>query len=168
MDFQHLKHTLDQLVSEKGAPGVDCSVYQDHREIFRYHTGMKDAEENIPLSGNELYYIFSMTKMLTCVSALQLFEKGAFLMDDPLEKYMEEYSEMYVSLETPDTKDNVSIQTGQMPDKVLKRADGNMAVCKAKKTITIRHLLLYQLHHRSLHLSLADCCRSFPVDCCRI
>ncbi len=37
-----------------------------------------------------------MTKMVTCVCALQLFEKGKYKLDDPLSLYMPEFSEMRV------------------------------------------------------------------------
>ena len=36
-----------------------------------------DIENNKKMNGDELYLIFSMTKMITCTAALQLFEKGA-------------------------------------------------------------------------------------------
>lgn len=135
MDFQYLKETLDTLVSNRETPGVDCSVYMDHKEVFRYFAGMKDEKNNTKLSGDELYIIYSMTKMLTCVSALQLFEKGAFSMDDPLSKYMGEFSKMRVYSHF-DGEQNDAVETGQ----ILHAKDNAISVCEAKNAITIRHL----------------------------
>lgn len=74
MDFTRLKNYMDRLVSEYNVPGVDCIVYKEHEQVFRYFNGKSDIENNKPMQGNELYIIFSMTKMLTCTCALQLFE----------------------------------------------------------------------------------------------
>ena len=91
MSFARLTECMNMLVDEYNTPGVDCIVYQEHREIFRYYTGMRDIERHQKVDGKELYIIFSMTKMMTCTCALQLFEQGKFAMDDPLSMYLPEF-----------------------------------------------------------------------------
>ena len=91
MDFSKLKECLDRLITNYNSPGFDCVVYKNHEKLFRYYSGKKDIEKNIPLNGNELYLIFSMTKMVTCVSALQLMERGLFSLDDKLSDYIPEF-----------------------------------------------------------------------------
>ena len=76
MDLVNLKNYMVKLVAEYHVPGVDCIVYKDHEMLFRYFTGLSDLENEKPMTGDELYIIFSMTKMLTCTCALQLFEQG--------------------------------------------------------------------------------------------
>ena len=136
MDFTFLKQELDLIVAEGSAPGVDCSVYKEHEEVFRYSTGFNDIENKIEITRDELYIIFSMTKMLTCTCALQLFEKGAFNMDDPLSKYMPEFSKMRISAEDFDVLSGNAVATGKSQGEIIdSRADGY-----AKNPITIRHL----------------------------
>ena len=94
MNFNKLKNALDSIIETYGTPGVDCIVYKEHREIFRYFSGVSDIEKNKAINGNELYIIFSMTKMLTCTCALQLFEQGKYAMDDPISKYLPEFEKM--------------------------------------------------------------------------
>ena len=60
MDFSRLRECMDMLVNEYHTPGVDCIVYQEHEEIFRYYTGMSDIENHKKVNGHELYIIFSM------------------------------------------------------------------------------------------------------------
>ena len=86
MDFSKLKNCMENFVQKYNTPGVDCIVYKDHEMVFRYFTGMSDIENNKKMDGSELYLIFSMTKMLTCTAALQLFEQGKYLMSDALSK----------------------------------------------------------------------------------
>ena len=99
MNFDRITEYLDLLVSDKIAPSVDCIITQNHNRIYRYYTGFSDIKNNIAVNGNEQYIIFSMTKMVTCVCALQLLEQGKYQLDHPLSMYMPEFSKMRVKTE---------------------------------------------------------------------
>ncbi len=136
MDFSKLQSCLDRMVSEYHTPGVDCIVYIAHEPVFRYFTGMRDMENKIAIDGNELYLIFSMTKMLTCTGALQLFEQGAYQLDDPVSKYLPEFAEMKVAVEETDDKDSARVASGSS----LAQAKEQTDYTYAKNPITIKHL----------------------------
>lgn len=112
MDFTKLQNYMDRLVGEYNTPGVDCIVYKNHEQVFRYFTGKSDIEKNKAMCGNELYIIFSMTKMLTCTCALQLFEQGKFLMSDPISKYLPEFEKMKITVDEQCDDNANSITTG--------------------------------------------------------
>lgn len=114
MDFTYLKDFMDRLVAEH-VPGNSIVVYHENKEVFRYSAGFNDLEDQIPMTGDELLNIYSCTKPSTIVGALQLYEKGYFLLDDPLYAFMPEFKDMYVQNE-----------------------DGSLT--KAKNPITMRHL----------------------------
>ena len=136
MDFSTLKQYMDKLVNEYNAPGVDCIVYQEHKKVFRYFTGMSDIENNKPMCGNELYLIFSMTKMITCVCALQLIEQGKISFDDPIYKYLPEFEQMKVSVEENNPNDANEIATG----KTFGTVGQNKETCFARNHITVKDL----------------------------
>lgn len=136
MDFAELKKSLDVLVKTYNIPGIDCMVYQDHLPVFRYFTGMRDLENSIDMDGNELYLIFSMTKLLTCVSALQLYEQGKFSMDDPVCKYLTEFTKMKITGDALNNENAAKIASGSATgETVCSRESGY-----AKNPITIKHL----------------------------
>lgn len=110
MEFVNLKSCLDRLVDTYNTPGVDCIVCMGNEQVFRYYTGMSDLENQIPMNGKELYQIFSMTKMLTCTCALQLFEKGKFCMDDPLAKFFPEFAHMKIAGSNSEIKNPITIR----------------------------------------------------------
>lgn len=112
MDFTRLKEYMDHIVNVYNAPGVDCAVYKNHEMVFRYYAGFSDIENKKKMKGDELYIIFSMTKMLTCTAALQLFEKGMYLMEDAILKYMPEFEKMKISSGEIDTESATRITTG--------------------------------------------------------
>ena len=118
MDFSHLRAFLDELV-EGIIPGVDLAVSIHHKTVFRHHAGFADKEKGLRMKGDETYFGYSVTKLLTCVCALTLFEKGAFLMSDPIKEYLPEFGDMQVA-----EIDNT----------------GNVSLHKAKRDITFRDL----------------------------
>lgn len=112
MDFTNLKNHIDRIVSHYNTPGCDCIVYKNHEMLFRYYAGKRDLENDIPMNGNELYIIFSMTKMLTCTCALQLLERGKFQLSDPVSMYLPEFEKMKISKEAQASFDSSAIASG--------------------------------------------------------
>ena len=96
--FEKTKAVCDSFL-EMGVPGFDLMVCKDGQCVLRYMNGYSDRENKIPMKGNERYNIFSCSKPITCVAAMQLWEKGAFRLEDKLSDYMPEYAEMTVKTE---------------------------------------------------------------------
>ncbi len=61
--------------------------------------GWADVEERRPLEPDALFRIYSMTKPITAVALLMLYEQGKVLLEDPLETYLPEFADpqVYVS-----------------------------------------------------------------------
>lgn len=136
MNFSKLKKYMDYLVNECNVPGVDCMVCKNHEVIYRYWTGMSDIENNKKMNGDELFIIYSMTKMITCTAALQLFEKGKYKMEDPLSKYLPDFEKMKISYDEMNNQNAESITTGKSMGEVGNtNSDGY-----AKLPITIKDL----------------------------
>ncbi len=84
---------------EMGVPGFDLLVLRDGKEILRHMGGYVDLEKGIPVKGDELYDIYSLSKPLTVTAAMMLWEQGAFDLEDELSAYLPEYKEMCVQTE---------------------------------------------------------------------
>ncbi len=140
MNFLKLKECLDHFVRDYNTPGVDCIVYREHQPIFRYFAGVRDIESGRKIDGDELYFIFSMTKMLTCVCALQLFEKGAYKMDDPISKYLPEFAHMKATVKKLNTENAAKIASGEMMGEETYIKE----VVDAKNQITVHDLFTMQ------------------------
>ncbi len=96
--FEETKRFCDSLL-DRGLPGYDLSVFHKGKEILRIRNGWSDLENGVRIDGREKYNIYSCSKPITCVAAMQLWEKGAFRLDDRLSDYMPEFSEMTVLTE---------------------------------------------------------------------
>lgn len=95
MDFTYLKNFMDYL-TEHLVPGNTISVHYANREVFRYSSGYADMEGKKNMCGDELINIYSCSKLVTVVAAMQLIEQGRLSLNDPLYEYISEYRNMYV------------------------------------------------------------------------
>jgi CubicO group peptidase (beta-lactamase class C family) len=88
--------TLVGFIDSAKAVGVSALIFEKGHEVYFKAIGFADREENIPMDRNTIVRIFSMTKPITGVALMKLYEQGAFQLDDPLAKYAPEFSEMKV------------------------------------------------------------------------
>lgn len=95
MKFEELKKFLDQITQWR-IPGADCAIYYENKPVFRYSAGYADVKAKKPITPDQLYNLYSASKVVTCAAALQLFERGKFLMTDPVWEYLPEFKEMYL------------------------------------------------------------------------
>ncbi|ERS84917.1 beta-lactamase [Marinobacter sp. EVN1] len=60
-----------------------------HGEILWCHAqGLRDVERNLPMNRDTLFRVYSMTKPVTSIAMMQLYEQGKFLLNDPVHKYI--------------------------------------------------------------------------------
>ena len=102
MDFSKLQKFLEKTDRERDLPGSLCLVHVDGEEVFSYAGGCANLKSRTPMDMERILYQFSMTKPVTCIAALQLFEEGAFLMTDPLSEYLPEFKNPLVFDVRPD------------------------------------------------------------------
>ena len=103
MDFKNLKAFMDSLTTEL-VPGNAISVYYENEEVFRYASGYADLENKRRMSAQDLIFIYSCSKVATAVSAMQLLERGKYLLSDPLYEYIPEFKDMYVKTKDGNVK----------------------------------------------------------------
>ena len=95
MDFQPMRDLMDHLTGWR-IPGNTVKVYLGGKEVFSYSSGFADLETKEPMTSEHWLNLYSCTKIATVTAALQLFEKGVFLLDDPLYEYLPEFKQMLV------------------------------------------------------------------------
>ncbi|MBT2286747.1 beta-lactamase family protein [Paenibacillus polymyxa] len=118
MDFKPLASFIDRITSWR-VPWAEVLVIHQNEPVFRYRSGYANLEEQTPITNGAIFNLYSMTKIMTCVAGLQLVEKGAMLLSDPLSDYLPEYADMTVK-------------------KTM--ANGEIRLEKATRAITVRDL----------------------------
>jgi len=93
--FKHLEELLSDFVHQDIA-GCGCVVTQRGNVIFEGYYGYADRERDQLMNEQSIHRLFSTTKVIICTAALLLFERGKFLLNDPLSQYLPEFKEMEV------------------------------------------------------------------------
>lgn len=94
MDFSRLTAYLDALEETYGVHGLDIKITREHETVYRHMAGHSDYARKTPVSGRDLYNIYSASKVITMTGVMQLIEQGKIGLDDPLEKYLPEFAHM--------------------------------------------------------------------------
>ena len=93
MKFSNVKDLMDRLCDWL-IPGNACVIYKDGKKVFEYASGYSDLEEKVKMTGNEHFNIYSCSKVATVTAAMQLFEKGLYLMTTPVHEFIPEFRDM--------------------------------------------------------------------------
>ena len=104
---------LKRYVDEKKLPFAHVAVLRKGQLAYSNCYGVRDIEEGSPILEDGIYRIYSMTKLVTTVAALALYEKGAFQLDDPVDKFVDEFRDARVFISG--RKDSINSVEAETP-----------------------------------------------------
>ena len=119
-----LDEKLSVAVARGDVPGLVVMAATRDRVVYGGVFGKAEVGRERPMTADAIFRIASMTKPVTSVAAMQLFEQGRFALDDPAEKYLPELANLSV-FESFDA------------------ATGAYRVRPAATKVTIRHLFTH-------------------------
>ncbi|TAE47910.1 MAG: class A beta-lactamase-related serine hydrolase [Bacteroidetes bacterium] len=122
--LERLDQLLQGFVNDGIAPHVVTFVARGGKVIHHKAYGYSNLATRTPLKKDDLFRIASQTKALTTVALMILYEEGKCMPEDPISRYLPEFSQM-------------SILDSYNP------ATGEIKTHPATKAITIRHLLTH-------------------------
>jgi len=124
---QRLKRIDDNIggwIKDGRLNGCVALIIRNGKIIYHKAFGYDDLEKTKPIRTDNIYRIASQTKAITSVAAMMLYEEGKFLLDDPVSKYIPEFTKQ------------------QVLDK-FNETDSTYTTVPAKSEITIRQLLTH-------------------------
>jgi CubicO group peptidase (beta-lactamase class C family) len=92
--------TLKAYVASGRLVGVSAVVWEKGAERYYGAYGVADREAGRPMQRDAIVQIYSMTKPITGVALMTLYEQGKFKLDDPLAKYLPEFADPKVYVGT--------------------------------------------------------------------
>jgi CubicO group peptidase (beta-lactamase class C family) len=111
---------------EKGhIPGALGMIARRGQVAYFSTWGQRDREAGKPMTPDTIFRIYSMSKPITSVAAMILFEEGRYSLNDPVKKFLPELAELEVKSEEKDPATGVT----------------TVRISKAHRDITIRDLL---------------------------
>jgi CubicO group peptidase (beta-lactamase class C family) len=91
-----IESAFKSLIDSKQIIGVSALVYERGKEAYFGAFGLADRELNKPMARDTIVQIASMTKPVTGVALMQLYERGKFDLDAPLASYAPEFANVQV------------------------------------------------------------------------
>ena len=77
-------------------PGLLVAIVRNDRLAWFETCGYRDVETKRAVEPDTIYRIYSMTKPITTVAALMLYEEGCFQLDDPVAKFIPAFADTRV------------------------------------------------------------------------
>jgi CubicO group peptidase (beta-lactamase class C family) len=90
--------TLKADIDAGRIPGAVIAIARHGKLVALDAYGWRDKAAGVAMTTDTIFNIASMTKPMTTVGALMLYEQGKILMDDPLAKYFPKFSDMRVAV----------------------------------------------------------------------
>src|SRR5689334_7659295 len=90
--------TLKTDIDAGRIPGAVIAIARHGKLVAFDAYGWRDKASGVPMTTDTIFNIASMTKPMTTVGALMLYEQGIILMNDPLAKYFPKFSSMRVAM----------------------------------------------------------------------
>jgi len=104
---------ISEDIKENKIPGAVVLVGNEDEIIFEKAYGIKNPETNEKYNTDDIFRIASMTKAITSVGVLKLWEEGKIGLDDPIDKYIPKFEniEILESFNNEDTSYTSKIST---------------------------------------------------------
>lgn len=100
--LQLAKAKLQEYIDQGKMAGISALIYKDGKTVYRENFGYADLDAQKPMEDNTIFRIFSMTKPITAVALMTLYDEGKFELDDKVADYIPEFAETQVY--NPETK----------------------------------------------------------------
>ncbi|MEM9622171.1 MAG: serine hydrolase domain-containing protein [Pseudomonadota bacterium] len=119
--LEHItRHLTENYIEPGKISGCQVLVSRHGQVAYQSSLGLMDIERNKPMADDAIFRIYSMTKPITSIALMQLYELGLFQLNDPIHRVIPEWrnQQVFVSGET-----------------------NNMVLEPARQPITFRHIL---------------------------
>src|SRR5262249_46541731 len=124
--LEALAARMKQSVADGDTAGMTYILLR-HGQVADFKSVGRQTPDK-PMALDSLFRIYSMTKPITAVALMQLYERGKWQLDDPITKYLPELA-------------NLRELTWDADGKVVMGADGMPVLTKPRKPATMRQLM---------------------------
>ena len=87
---------FDPYVDAGKLPGYLALIARRGKAAYLHRYGMRDVEAGRPVTEDTIFRIFSMTKPITSVAVLMLYERGLLQLDDPASEFVPAFKQLEV------------------------------------------------------------------------
>ena len=142
--LERLTEHMNRAVEDGIMVGGLGLIARNGRVVYRETYGLADREAGKPMANDTIFRIYSMSKPITAVAVMMLYEEGRFFLNDPVARYLPELADLEVAVSTADGGDTRIISDGTTS---RTEGDGDAAregqTRKPRREPTVRDLLTH-------------------------
>ena len=109
--LKRLDATFQKIIDDKELPGVTVMIARKGKLVYQKSFGFQDREKSTPMANDSIFRIYSMTKPIVSVAAMMLVEEGKLNLAEPISKYIPEFKDMKVGIDSVDANGTASFTT---------------------------------------------------------
>ena len=88
-----IETAVAKFMAANSVPGISVAVVKNGEYVWSAGFGMADLENSVPATSQTLYRLASVSKPITAVAAMQLWQQGKLDLDAPVQKYCPAFPE---------------------------------------------------------------------------
>jgi CubicO group peptidase (beta-lactamase class C family) len=108
--LQAVTDALKAGIAKGDIPGAVLMISRHGKIGYFEAMGSLDADKKTPLAKDSIFRIYSMSKPITSLLIMMLFEDGRLFLSDPVAKYIPEFKDVKVGVEKKDAAGNVTLE----------------------------------------------------------
>ena len=94
--LERLDAGMRQFVNDGRLAGVVTMMARHGKTVHFSNAGLKDIESDEPITEDSIFRIYSMSKPITGVAMMMLYEEGKWRLHDPVTKFIPEFANLQV------------------------------------------------------------------------
>ena len=91
-----LHEAMQRPVDDKSLAGIVTLLMRHGKLVEQRSYGVKDIASRAPMTNDTIFRIYSMTKPVTGVAMMMLYEEGKWQLNDPVSRYIPEFARLKV------------------------------------------------------------------------
>ncbi len=114
MNMDTVRNTLSRFVNDRQIAGCSVRIMKDDEVRFEGCFGYADIEKKIRMSENTIFPIASMSKVITVVGIMRLYEQGLFKLWDPVSEFLPGFKNPKIAVEKEDGRCEIADARGEV------------------------------------------------------
>lgn len=122
---ENVRAHVSAVIGQKVLPCASVLVYQENGGVYREEFGFSDISGNKKLENDAIFRLASMSKPITAVATMILVDRGLLSLEDPISKYLPEFSKLFIGkIENDEVVEEIEVKTAVTIKELLTHSSG--------------------------------------------
>ena len=96
--YNKIYNTIKESIDSGSTSGANLLVLKNGKEQIYCEYGLKDMDNNIPMTRDTIFRLYSQTKPVTAAAAMLLVSKGKIDLSADIADYLPQFTDSFVNI----------------------------------------------------------------------